>query len=204
MKQSVEEYPGVRHWSGNHHFSRIAKIPTPQGKGSAHEEGRFSSDCFTSDKLGASCVADGCLCAAAHSPPPDPAALEKRVADLEAYINNGARGDEATSKVAVPGPGHNGFMMVCAALVLFMTMPGLALFYGGLVRSKNVLSIMAQCMGIAGLVALLWWAFGYSVAFAPGSPFLGGFDMAMLKGVGAAPNTTYAAWVSQDVLAIRN
>jgi Amt family ammonium transporter len=139
---------------------------------------------------------------AADSPPPDPVALEKRVADLEAYVNNGARGDEATSKVAVPGPGHNGFIMVCAALVLFMTMPGLALFYGGLVRSKNVLSIMAQCMGIAGLVALLWWAFGYSVAFAPGSPFLGGFDLALLKGVGAAPNTTYAAWVSQDVFSM--
>jgi Amt family ammonium transporter len=139
---------------------------------------------------------------AADPPPPDPVALEKRVADLEAYVNNGARGDEATSKVAVPGPGHNGFIMVCAALVLFMTMPGLALFYGGLVRSKNVLSIMAQCMGIAGLVALLWWAFGYSLAFAPGSPFLGGFDMAMLKGVGAAPNTTYAAWVSQDVFSM--
>jgi Amt family ammonium transporter len=133
---------------------------------------------------------------------PTPAELEKRVADLEAYINNGARGDEATSKIAAPGPGHNGFMMVCAALVLFMTMPGLALFYGGLVRSKNVLSIMAQCMGIAGLVTIMWWAFGYSITFAPGNAFLGGFDMAMLKGVGAAPNTTYAAWVSQDVFSM--
>ena len=70
--------------------------------------------------------------------------LEKRIADLEAYVNNGARGDDATSKIGGAGPGHNGFMMVCAALVLFMTLPGLALFYGGLVRSKNVLSIMAQ------------------------------------------------------------
>src|SRR5688572_17995486 len=96
---------------------------------------------------------------------PDAAALEKRVADLEAYVNNGARGDDATSKVSAPGPGHNGFMMICAALVLFMTLPGLALFYGGLVRSKNVLSIMAQCMGIAGLVTVMWWAFGYSVTF---------------------------------------
>ena len=101
-----------------------------------------------------------------------------------------------------PGPGHNGFMMVCAALVLFMTLPGLALFYGGLVRSKNVLSIMAQCMGIAGLVAVLWWAFGYSIAFAPGTPFWGSLDMAFLKGVGATPNTTYAAWVSQDVFSM--
>jgi Amt family ammonium transporter len=93
-------------------------------------------------------------------------------------------------------------MMVCAALVLFMTMPGLALFYGGLVRSKNVLSIMAQCMGIAGLVTLLWWSVGYSFAFAPGNAFLGGLDYAFLKGVGSAPNTTYAAWVSQDVFSM--
>jgi Amt family ammonium transporter len=140
--------------------------------------------------------------AAAAAAAPDPAAMEKRIADLEAYVNNGARVKDADSKIMAPGPGHNGFMMVCAALVLFMTLPGLALFYGGLVRSKNVLSIMAQCMGIAGLVAILWWAFGYSVAFAPGKPFWGGMDMAFLKGVGATPNTTYAAWVSQDVFSM--
>ncbi|MEN9580172.1 MAG: hypothetical protein RJA70_3181 [Pseudomonadota bacterium] len=132
----------------------------------------------------------------------DTAAMEKRIADLEAYVNNGARGDEATSKIAAPGPGHNGFMMVCAALVLFMTMPGLALFYGGLVRTKNVLSIMAQCMGIAGLVTLMWWAFGYSVAFSPGNAFIGGFSNMFLEGVGALPNTAYAAWVSQDTFAM--
>jgi Amt family ammonium transporter len=113
-------------------------------------------------------------------------------------MNNGARGDAATSKVAGPGPGHNGFMMICAALVLFMTLPGLALFYGGLVRSKNVLSIMAQCMGIAGLVTLMWWAFGYSLAFAPGSPFLGDLRFAFLKDVGVAPNTDYSAWISHS------
>ena len=55
--------------------------------------------------------------------------------------------------------------MTCAALVLFMTLPGLALFYGGLVRRKNVLSVLAQCLGIAGLVTILWWLCGYSIAF---------------------------------------
>src|SRR5450432_2553906 len=67
------------------------------------------------------------------------AELEKRIVDLEAYVNNGARSDAdlSKSKVGGPGPGHNGWMMVCSALVLFMTLPGLALFYGGLVRSKN-------------------------------------------------------------------
>jgi len=139
---------------------------------------------------------------AAAAAPLDPKAVEQRLADLEAYVNNGARADDKTSKIAAPGPGHNGFMMVCAALVLFMTLPGLALFYGGLVRSKNVLSIMAQCMGIAGLVALLWWSVGYSLAFSAGSPFLGDLSMAFLKDVGAAPNTTYAGWVSHSTFSM--
>jgi Amt family ammonium transporter len=98
--------------------------------------------------------------------------------------------------------GDVAWMMISAVLVLFMTLPGLALFYGGLVRSKNVLSIMAQCMGIAGLVAVLWWAVGYSLAFAPGSPFLGGLDYAFLKGVSSVPNTSYAVWVSQNTFSM--
>jgi len=132
------------------------------------------------------------------------AELEKRIVDLEAYVNNSARGDTdlSKSKIGGPGPGHNGWMMICSALVLFMTLPGLALFYGGLVRSKNVLSVMAQCLGLAGLVTILWWAFGYSFAFAPGSPFLGTAKFAFLRGVGAAPNTDYSHWVSHDVFAM--
>ena len=96
------------------------------------------------------------------APAPEPAApvdtadLAKRVADLEGYVNNVAPADVKTSKVPGPGPGHNGWMMVCAALVLFMTLPGLALFYGGLVREKNVLSVMAQCLGLAGIVTVMW------------------------------------------------
>src|ERR1035438_10015293 len=96
--------------------------------------------------------------------------LEQRVADLEAYVNNGARTPGVGSRVAGPGPGHNAWMMTSSALVLFMTLPGLALFYGGLVRRKNVLSVLAQCLGIAGLVAILWWMVGYSLVFAPGTP----------------------------------
>ena len=127
--------------------------------------------------------------------------LEQRVADLEAYVNNSARVN-AISKVAGPGPGHNGWMMVSTALVLFMTLPGLALFYGGLVRRKNVLSILGQCLGLAGMVAVLWWAVGYSFSFAPGSPFLGGFQFAFLRGVDASPNPHYANWVSHNVFAM--
>ena len=125
-------------------------------------------------------------------------ALMARVADLEAYVTNGA----ATKLIGVPGPGHNSWMMTSAALVLFMTLPGLALFYGGLVRTKNILSVMAQCFGCAGLVTILWWAFGYSFTFASGSPFLGSLKFAFLNGVTSAPNTDYSYWVSQNVFSM--
>jgi len=140
--------------------------------------------------------------AAAAAAPVDTADLAKRVADLEGYVNNVAPADLKTTKVPGPGPGHNGWMMVCAALVLFMTLPGLALFYGGLVREKNVLSVMAQCLGLAGVVTVMWWAFGYSMAFATGSPFMGGMDYALLAGVDAKPNGAYSAWVSQNVFSM--
>ena len=118
-----------------------------------------------------------------------------------AYINNT---DPGKSLTGVAGPGHNAWMMTSAALVLFMTLPGLALFYGGLVRTKNVLSVMAQCLGIAGLVTILWWAFGYSLVFGKnfGSPFLGGSEFFFFKGVESATNTDYAYWVSHNVFAI--
>jgi len=126
---------------------------------------------------------------------------DERIAALEAYINNT---DPGKSLTGVAGPGHNAWMMTSAALVLFMTLPGLALFYGGLVRTKNVLSVMAQCLGIAGLVTILWWAFGYSLVFGKnfGSPFLGGSEFFFFKGVESATNTDYAYWVSHNVFAI--
>jgi len=142
------------------------------------------------------------------------ATLEQRVADIEAYMNNSGRVTTAAnppveSKVAGPGPGHNAWMMTSALLVLFMTLPGLALFYGGLVRSKNILSIMAQTMGITGLVTILWWLFGYSLAFSSGSgpeggsSFIGSFtQFAFLKGVDSMPNTDYSAWISQNVFSM--
>jgi len=140
------------------------------------------------------------------SSPSQSPSLEQRVADLEAYVNNAARGADSgapiASNIAGPGPGHNAWMMTCAALVLFMTLPGLALFYGGLVRAKNVLSILAQCLGIAGLVTILWWAIGYSLVFSAGSPFFGGSKFAFLRGVDAQPNGDYSHWVSHNVFAM--
>jgi Amt family ammonium transporter len=94
-------------------------------------------------------------------------------------------------------------MMVSAALVLFMTLPGLALFYGGLVRRKNVLSVLAQCLGIAGLVTILWWVCGYTIVFGEGgSPFFGALKHLFLKDVGGAPDTNYCYWVSESVFSM--
>ena len=95
------------------------------------------------------------------------------------------------------------WMIVATALVLFMTLPGLALFYGGLVRSKNVLSVLVQCFALAGVMTLLWVAYGYSLAFSNGGnlqKFIGGFDQIFLKGItvdsvsGSIPESLFAAF----------
>jgi Amt family ammonium transporter len=138
---------------------------------------------------------------AADAAPAAERSIQERLEDIEAYINNGSRNasTNSTSKIAGPGPGHNAWMMTSSALVLFMTLPGLALFYGGLVRRKNVLSVLAQCLGIAGLVTLLWWAVGYSITFHSGKSFWGSLDWAFLHGVDSNPNSDYGAWVSHNV-----
>ncbi|MGP9436757.1 ammonium transporter AmtB [Ewingella sp. AOP8-B2-18] len=85
---------------------------------------------------------------------------------------------------AVANGADNAFMMICTALVLFMTVPGVALFYGGLLRSKNVLSMLTQVIVTFALVCVLWMLYGYSVAFSEGNAVFGGFSNAMLKGIG--------------------
>jgi Amt family ammonium transporter len=92
-------------------------------------------------------------------------------------------------------------MMTSAALVLFMTLPGLALFYGGLVRRKNMLSVMAQCLGCAGLVTILWWAVGYSFVFSSASA-PGRHEVRFPQGRDTGPNGDYAYWVSQNVFSM--
>lgn len=126
--------------------------------------------------------------------------LEQRIADLEAYIHNGARTEGVASHLNVAGPGHNAWLMTSSALVLFMTLPGLALFYGGLVRRKNILSVLAQCLGIAGMVTFLWWLCGYSLAFSSGTSIVGGFEHAFLRGVDASPGG--GEWISHNVFAM--
>jgi Amt family ammonium transporter len=128
--------------------------------------------------------------------------VEDRLADLEAYLNNGARQTNAPSLIGGPGPGHNAWQMTSTALVLFMTLPGLALFYGGLVRRKNVLSVMAQCLGIAGLVTILWWLCGYSLSFGGSNPFIGDLSFAFLNGVEPGKVGAGYHWISDSMWAM--
>ncbi|HEY3763031.1 MAG TPA: ammonium transporter [Verrucomicrobiae bacterium] len=155
--------------------------------------------------------------APAAAPALPPPTLDQRVSALEAYIQNGnpsaslmdTNGNQVTANtpiIGVAGPGHNTWMMTSTALVLFMTLPGLALFYGGLVRKKNVLSVLAQCFLITGLVTILWWLCGFSMAFGPGTgkhgPFWGDLGTyALFKGVTGASGGVSTPWVSLDVFA---
>ena len=87
-------------------------------------------------------------------------------------------------EVAIADKADNGFMMICTALVLFMSVPGIALFYGGLLRSKNVLSMLSQVLVTFSLIAVLWIVYGYSLAFGEGNWFFGNFDHFLLVNVG--------------------
>jgi len=99
--------------------------------------------------------------------------------------------------------GDTAWVLMSSALVLLMTMPGLAFFYGGLVRRKNVLSILMQCFIILCVISLQWVLFGYSLAFGPDfHGIIGDLSWAGLHGVGAAPNTNYAATIPHSVFMI--
>ncbi|WP_130834243.1 ammonium transporter AmtB [[Erwinia] mediterraneensis] len=89
----------------------------------------------------------------------------------------------AMAAPAVVDKADNAFMMICTALVLFMTIPGIALFYGGLIRAKNVLSLLTQVAVTFSLVCVLWMVYGYSLAFSEGNAFFGGFEWVMLKNI---------------------
>ena len=98
--------------------------------------------------------------------------------------------------------GDNAWMLTSAALVLLMTGPGLALFYGGLVRRKNILGTMMQSFAMMGLVTIIWAVVGYSLAFGHGSSFIGGFEHVFLRGVGLTPNTDYAPTIPEQTFMI--
>ena len=137
----------------------------------------------------------GCVLIGFSTPPLNAAdanlaQLEQRVARIEALQQ------PAASPV---NTGDNAWVLVSAALVLMMTAPGLILFYGGLVRSKNVLATMMHSLILMALVSALWMVFGYSMAFAPGNGFVGNpLTYFMLHNVGGAPNPDYAGTVPQQ------
>jgi len=94
--------------------------------------------------------------------------------------------------------GDNAWMLTSSALVLMMTGPGLALFYGGLVRKKNVLGTMMQSFGLMAIVTVLWALIGYSLCFASGTDFIGGLGHVFMRGVGAAPDADYSSTIPQQ------
>ncbi|MGA2556633.1 MAG: ammonia channel protein, partial [Verrucomicrobiota bacterium] len=119
----------------------------------------------------------------------DAPTLNERVARLEA----------AGRQAGGINSGDNAWVLASAALVLMMTAPGLILFYGGLVRRKNVLGTMMHSLVLMAVVSVLWMVYGYSMAFGEGNAFFGNpLQYFMLVGVGAAPNPAYAATVPQQ------
>ena len=108
---------------------------------------------------------------------------------------------EAAAPAPVPNKGDTAWMMVSTLLVILMTVPGLALFYGGLVRSKNMLSVLMQVMVTFSLIVVLWFIYGYSLAFTEGSAYIGGFDRIFMKGIwdNAAGTFANAATFSKGV-----
>ena len=123
------------------------------------------------------------------APAPAVDAAASAAAPAEAAPTEAAAAEPAAEEAA-PAPSISKpdtvWVLMSAALVIFMTLPGLALFYGGLVRSKNVLSILVQNLAVFSLVAVLWALYGYSVAFTEGTPFFGGWDRLFAKGLDAA------------------
>ena len=111
--------------------------------------------------------------------------------------------DGAAPPPAAVDTGDTAWVLVSTALVLLMTVPGLALFYGGLVRKKNVLSVMMQCFMIACLISVQWVLWGYTLSFGPDvGSWIGSLDWLGLKGVGAGPNPDYAATIPHQAFMI--
>lgn len=106
------------------------------------------------------------------------------------------------SAAAAQAAADNGWVLISSALVLLMTIPGLALFYGGLVRQKNVISTMLKSLICVGIATLLWAFVGYSLVFSEGNSFIGSLDFAFLTNVGGDPNPDYAATIPQQTFMV--
>jgi ammonium transporter, Amt family len=128
---------------------------------------------------------------------PSPPATQAQVAALQQAIQN-AQAAADSARLA----GDNAWVLVSAALVLMMTAPGLVLFYGGLVRRKNILGTMMQSFAMMGLITVLWAVVGYSLAFGAGNGFIGGFEHAFLRGVGLDPNPNYGGTIPEQTFMV--
>jgi Amt family ammonium transporter len=121
---------------------------------------------------------------------PSPPATQAQVAALQQAVRD------------AQSAGDNAWVLVSATLVLLMTAPGLTLFYGGLVRRKNILGTMMQSFAMMGLITVLWALVGYSLAFGAGSGFIGGFEHAFLRGVGLSPNPNYGGTIPEQTFMV--
>ncbi|MFZ2986371.1 ammonium transporter [Ideonella sp.] len=150
----------------------------------------FAGTSFAQDAASAPVAAASVAAEASAPAAPAPAAAEAASAP-----------EAAAAPAPVPNKGDTGWMMVSTLLVIMMTVPGLALFYGGLVRSKNMLSVLMQVMVTFSMIVVLWAIYGYSLAFTEGNAFIGGFDRVLLKGVwdNAAGTFANAATFSKGV-----
>ncbi len=139
--------------------------------------------------------------ATASAPAAAPAAEAAAPAAAAAAPAAAEAAPAAAAPAPVPNKGDTSWMMVSTLLVILMTVPGLALFYGGLVRSKNMLSVLMQVMVTFSLIVVLWFIYGYSLAFTEGNAFVGGFDRLFMKGVwdNAAGTFANAATFSKGV-----
>jgi ammonium transporter, Amt family len=136
----------------------------------------------------------------AEQAPSTPAASSSAADTSKALSDKLAQLDQRVT--GAQSSADNAWMLVSAALVLLMTGPGLALFYGGLVRRKNMLAIMMQSFMLMSVISILWALVGYSLAFGGNGPVIGGFEHAFLRGVGAEPNPDYAGTIPQSTFMI--
>ena len=156
--------------------------------------------------LGLSLLTAGTL-SLAQAPAAEPAAVTAPAAEAAPAAPAAAPAAAAPAATAeapapVPNKGDTAWMMVATILVILMVLPGLALFYGGLVRSKNMLSVLMQVMVTFSLITVLWFIYGYSLAFTEGNAFIGGFDRLFMKGIwdNAAGTFANAATFSKGVV----
>jgi Amt family ammonium transporter len=128
--------------------------------------------------------------AAAQAPASQAPATQAQIAALQQAVQS------------AQSAGDNAWVLISAALVLLMTGPGLTLFYGGLVRRKNILGTMMQSFAMMGLVTILWAVVGYSLAFGHGNSFIGGFQHLFLRGVSLTPNADYAPTIPEQTFMV--